>query len=84
MVPWPGAFTHSAGPPQQLLKIWEVEMAESTGEAGGVLQADKSGIVIGCGSGALRILTLQREGGRRMSVAEFLAGHPLRVGQTMS
>jgi methionyl-tRNA formyltransferase len=28
----------------------------------------------------LRILELQREGGRRMSAAEFLAGHPLKPG----
>jgi methionyl-tRNA formyltransferase len=81
MVPWPGAFTHLAGPPQQLLKIWEAETVERTGETGCVLQADRSGIVIACGSEALRILTLQREGGRRLNAAEFLTGHPLRVGQ---
>lgn len=82
MVPWPGAFTHLPDQPHpHLLKIWEVEVVESRGEAGAVLQADKNGIVIGCGDSALRILVLQREGGRRMSAAEFLAGHPLRAGQ---
>lgn len=82
MVPWPGAFAHLAGTAQpQLLKIWEVQSVERTGDAGSVLQADKSGIVIGCGSGALRVLELQREGGRRMNAVEFLAGNPLRVGQ---
>jgi methionyl-tRNA formyltransferase len=84
MVPWPGAFTHLADPPQQLLKIWDAETIERSGEVGGVLQADKDGIVIGCGSGALRVHALQREGGRRMKAAEFLAGHPLRVGQKLS
>jgi methionyl-tRNA formyltransferase len=49
---------------------------------GNILQADKNGIVIACGAGALRILVLQREGGRRMSAAEFLAGHPLKAGQS--
>jgi methionyl-tRNA formyltransferase len=49
---------------------------------GNILQADKNGIVVGCGVGALRILVLQREGGRRMSAAEFLAGHPLKAGQS--
>jgi methionyl-tRNA formyltransferase len=82
MVPWPGAFTHLPDEPHpHLLKIWEAEVIEHPGEAGNILQADKNGIVIGCGLGALRISTLQREGGRRMSAAEFLAGHPLRVGQ---
>jgi methionyl-tRNA formyltransferase len=84
MVPWPGAFTHLPDKPHpHLLKVWEVEAVEQSGEAGKVLAADKSGIVVGCGDGALRILVLQREGGRRMSAAEFLAGHPLRAGQEL-
>ena len=28
-----------------------------------------------------KFLFLQREGGRRMTAAEFLAGHPLKVGE---
>jgi methionyl-tRNA formyltransferase len=82
LVPWPGAFTHLPGQPHpHLLKIWEAQIADSSGEAGQVLQADKNGIVIGCGSGAIRITILQREGGRRLTAAEFLAGHPLKIGQ---
>ena len=50
---------------------------------GGILSADKTGIVVGCGQNALRILELQREGGRRMSAAEFLAGHPLKTGEKL-
>jgi methionyl-tRNA formyltransferase len=46
-----------------------------------ILLADKTGIVVGCGRDALRILELQREGGRRLSAAEFLAGHPLKTGE---
>ena len=48
---------------------------------GEILSADKTGIVVGCGKDALRILELQREGGRRMNAAEFLAGHPLMIGE---
>jgi len=82
LVPWPGAFTHFAGQPQpHLLKIWEAEPVRQSGAPGHILQADKNGIVIGCGSEALRILTVQREGGRRMSAGNFLAGHPLATGQ---
>ena len=82
LVPWPGAFTHAPDEPHpHLLKIWNAEVIDSQGAAGEILQADKNGIVIGCGTGALRILILQREGGRRMNAAEFLAGHPLRPGQ---
>lgn len=82
MIPWPGAFTHLPDQPHShLLKIWEVDVVERAGEAATVLHADKSGIIIGCGTDALRISVLQREGGRRMTAAEFLAGHPLRPGQ---
>ncbi|MGP8219951.1 MAG: methionyl-tRNA formyltransferase, partial [Limisphaerales bacterium] len=47
---------------------------------GEILSADKTGIVVGCGQNALRILELQREGGRRLTAAEFLAGHSIKVG----
>ena len=68
-------------PQPQLLKIWQAEVVEASGEAGTILSADKNGMVVACGQGALRILELQREGGRRMAAAEFLAGHPLKPGE---
>jgi methionyl-tRNA formyltransferase len=69
--------------PSKMIKIWKVEIVEKTGAAGTVLSADKTGIVVGCGRDALRILELQREGGRRMSAAEFLAGHVLKTGEKL-
>jgi len=92
--PWPGAFTSWSSSfglirsqdtlkrelQSHLLKIWKAEVVEKSGEAGEVLSADKSGIVAAGGKDALRILELQLEGGRRMSAAEFLAGHPLKAG----
>ena len=79
--PWPGAFTFlPAEPKPQLLKIWKAEPVDKTGGAGEVLTADKIGIVVGCGQGALRILELQREGGKRLPADQFLAGHPLKAG----
>ena len=84
LVPWPGAFSYLPGQPQpRLLKIWQAEAVERSGSAGEILQADKTGIVVGCGRDALRILVLQREGGRRLRVQEFLAGHPLLPGQKL-
>ncbi len=79
--PWPGAFTFlQAEPKPQLLKIWKAEVVEQSGIAGTILSADKTGIVVGCGEGALRILELQREGGKRLSAEQFLIGHPLKAG----
>ena len=80
--PWPGAFTFlPAESRPRLLKIWAAEIVpSSTGQPGRVIAADKGGVLVGCGENALRISTLQLEGGRRLGAAEFLAGHPLRSG----
>jgi methionyl-tRNA formyltransferase len=75
----PDETSNAARP--QLLKIWEADVILATGEPGNILATDKSGIVVGCGEGALKIKVLQREGGRRMSAQEFLAGHTLKSGQ---
>ena len=80
--PWPGAFTFlKTETKPQLLKIWKMEVVEKSSGAGEVLSADKTGIVVACGKNALRILELQREGGRRLSTQEFLAGNPLKPGE---
>ena len=68
----------------QLLKIWKAEVVEISGPAGAVLSADKNGILIACGLNALRILELQREGGKRLTAEQFLAGHPLKAGKKLS
>ena len=83
--PWPGAFTflRGAGRPV-LLKIWRA--APVPGEPappGTVLRADQAGIRVAAGVGALELTELQREGGRRLSAAEFLAGHPMPVGSVL-
>ena len=84
--PWPGAFTHlPATPTPVLLKIWRAEIEPArTGAPGEILQADKAGLLIACGTGSLRVLEHQREGGRRLNTADYLAGHPLAVGTTLT
>ena len=84
LTPWPGAFTTlpNASPPQ-LLKIWRVEVVEQAGPPGEILAADKAGVLVGCGEQALRILMLQREGGKRLGARDYLAGHPLAPGQRL-
>jgi methionyl-tRNA formyltransferase len=84
LVPWPGAFTYFAHQGQShLLKIWRAEESGEMGEAGEILSADKEGILVGCGQGSLRITQLQREGGKRLTAQEFIAGHPLSKGQRL-
>jgi methionyl-tRNA formyltransferase len=84
LTPWPGTFTHlQQNPAPGLLKILRAEVADaSNGQraAGEIISAERQGIVVACGQGALRILELQREGGKRLAAAQFLAGFPLHAG----
>ncbi len=76
--PWPGGFAFiPAEPKPKLLKVHAaVPVAASSSVAPGtVLSADKFGVVVACGEGALRLTEVQPEGGRRMTVEQFLAGH---------
>jgi methionyl-tRNA formyltransferase len=78
LTPWPGTFTHAGG---HLLKVWRAAVeADRHGAPGEILGADKSGLIIACGAQALRLEEVQREGGRRLSAAAFLAGNALPVG----
>ena len=75
--PFPGAVS-SLG--DDALKIWHAEVMTECGEAGVVLSVDKGGIVVACGSGALRLTELQKAGGKRLPVKQFLAGTPVLPG----
>ena len=60
---------------RQVMEFFQVaEVVEGAGAAGKVLAADKNGIVVACGQEALRILELQREGGKRLTAEQFLVG----------
>ena len=67
-------------PKPQLLKIWKAALVEKSGEPGTILMADKTGIIVACGEKALRIVELQREGGKRLTAEQFLQGLPLPAG----
>ncbi len=76
--PWPVAETVLAG---ERVRVWS---AQALPEAGGglpgtVLAVDAGGIDIATGEGCLRILDLQRDGGRRMPAADWLNARADRV-----
>ena len=79
--PAPGAYTTWNG---QALKIWRAEPAMATAvsctAAGTVVQADNNGVVVATGTGAIRLLELQRAGGKRLAPRQFLAGTPIDAG----
>jgi methionyl-tRNA formyltransferase len=83
LIPWPGTYTFlQRAPAPMLLKILRAEpMGACSGAPGELLAASGDGILVACGQGALRILELQREGGKRLNPQQFLAGFPLRPGE---
>lgn len=75
--PVPGAYTTWNG---QVLKIWRAEPVAATAVPGTVVQADHNGVVVATGVGAIRLLELQRAGGKRLAPRQFLAGTPIDAG----
>jgi len=75
--PFPGAQASFGG---QTVKLWLATPVAGSGPAGSVLAVDKKQVVIACGEGALAVSELQKAGGKRLPVQQFLAGHPLKVG----
>ena len=77
--PWPVAVTELGG---IRCKVFSTDVCEDRSDAapGTVLSAGKDGIRIACGDGSvLRINELQADGGKRMSAADYLRGHPIHV-----
>ena len=75
--PFPGAQARLGG---ETVKLWQAAPADGSGEIGRILRVDRNGIVVACGAGALAVSELQKAGGRRLAVREFLAGHALKAG----
>lgn len=79
--PVPGAYTHLSN--GKKLKIWRSMVVDGEGEAGKVIVADKQGLVVACGTGALKILEVQPEGKKSMAVKDFVNGHGVMVGDLL-
>jgi methionyl-tRNA formyltransferase len=77
--PWPGAHTSFRG---DLLKIWETEPCNGSGPPGVVIEADRFPVVA-TGNGALRLLSIQRAGKKRMSADTLIHGQRLAVGEKL-
>ena len=66
--PWPICHSTLNG---EALKIHAAQLGEGQGTPGSVLAADKSGLTVACGEGALRLTRLQLPGGKPLSFADL-------------
>lgn len=81
--PWPG--THCVYQTTQL-KVHRAAVIENTDACpapGTIVNANAEGIVVSCGTGLFNLLEVQMEGGKRLSAADFLRGHPLEAGNVL-
>ncbi len=78
--PEPVAFCNFNG---SVLNILKAEPAEGVGETGAVICADKRGITVACGGGAIRIKELIPAGGKKMNASDFVNGRKIKAGDVL-
>ncbi len=73
--PWPGTFTLATeGSSGKRLKIFPPTHAVAGNLPPGEVSDQDGKLIVGCGAGALELTTVQPEGGKRMSAADYLRG----------
>jgi methionyl-tRNA formyltransferase len=77
LTPWPGTFTKLG---DKTLKIYKANTHEGRGRPGEIIESSKNSMIVATGDGALEILELQIEGGKRLDVKSFLSGHRVEKG----
>ena len=77
--PFPGAWFEFPGAGR--VKVLRTTKGDGSGKPGQVLD-DR--LTIACGDGSVRIVELQRAGGKPMSAEEFLRGTPIARGNVLS
>ncbi len=84
LTPWPGAYTY-AEPDRWTICRAVASQDDPRGVAPGtLLRTGKDGLLVATGQGSLLVTEIQPSGGKRMTVAQYLAGHPLAPGLRLS
>ena len=80
--PFPGAwFEIEVNGKSERIKVLETDICEENGACGAVLDEY---LRVGCATGAIRLLQLQRAGKRPMKADDFLRGLKIKAGQTLA
>jgi methionyl-tRNA formyltransferase len=81
--PWPTAYSFLT---QKRFRFFTPNIIGYAGGAapGTLLRADKEGLLVATGRGAILIREIQPEGGKRMAVDAYICGRPLEPGQCFS
>jgi methionyl-tRNA formyltransferase len=79
--PKPGAFTTRRGEEVKLFGARAV--SDRHGDPGVVLEVDESGMLVACGSGAVRLGYVHPAGRRRVAALDWLQGRGVAVGDVL-
>ncbi|GAB5560110.1 MAG: methionyl-tRNA formyltransferase [Synoicihabitans sp.] len=78
--PWPGVRIEMS---DHVIRVASAAAEEGHGRIGEVTAIDDQAIVVGTGKGMLRLLRLQRPGGRMMPAGDFVRGFSVELGTTI-
>lgn len=79
--PWPGAYTFYKG---ERMRVWKTAVLDDINSGiapGTVCKVGKEGMTVASANGFVRILDVQFDSGRRMSVEEYIRGHKIDEGE---
>jgi methionyl-tRNA formyltransferase len=80
MNPVPGAYTFFG---DTRIKIWETRVVDFDNQhdsPGTVIELTQEGFLVSCGSGTLKIMFIQKAGGRKVSASEYVRASNLELG----
>jgi methionyl-tRNA formyltransferase len=83
LTPWPGAYTFF-GPDRWMIIKAAASVEKPGGTPGRIVAVTKDAITVSTGEGSLTLREIQPANSRRMTVAQYLSGHPVQIGQVLS
>lgn len=80
---WPGAYSYYNGLP---IKIWGAEVIEKACDVpyGTIVNVSNEGIEVSAGGSILLITVIQVPGKKRVSVADYLKGNQIKIGEVFN
>lgn len=80
--PYPIAYTNHQS---TALKVWQARVDQNlSGRPGEIIKIDNRGVTVACGKYAIVLELIQRAGGRRLPVEDFLKGYSIKLGEFMA
>ena len=79
-IPWPGSWCELPRGSGHMLRIWRAQVDDDRNYVPGTVYTSTDELVIQAGQGALRVLEVQPEGRKQMSIDAFLRGTRFPAG----